>query len=121
MSHDIPQPNGAPVLPGFIEKRTEGVAGPPAMLLRVWCRWCCRWHTHGYTGTPVGNTTDRTSHCYAPDSAYKTGYDIRVSGTPFTEVCKTMRAATAAQERAIREGRITEAVQKLRDQVGPVD
>ncbi|MER6548478.1 hypothetical protein [Streptomyces sp. NPDC001250] len=56
-----------------------------------------------------------------PDSEYETGYDIRVSGTPFAEVRKTMRSATAAQARAIREGRITEAVQKLRDQPGPVE
>lgn len=66
MSHDTPQPNGTPSLPGFIEERTEGVAGPRAMLLRVWCRWCVRWHTHGYTGTKVGDTTDRAPHCYTP-------------------------------------------------------
>ena len=109
-----------PVLPGFIEERTEGVAGPPAMLLRVWCRWCCIWHTHGYTGTKVGETTDRAAHCIAPDSPYKrTGYNVLVSGTPFSAVAKTMRKATPAQARAIRDGRISEAVQKLRDQAPP--
>jgi hypothetical protein len=112
-----------PTLPGFIEERTEGVAGPPAMLLRVWCRWCCRWHTHGYTGTKVGDTTLNVGgggHCLAPDSPYKdAGYTIRVSGTPFSAVRKTVRSATAAQERAIRDGRISAAIQQLRDQEPP--
>jgi hypothetical protein len=123
MSHEQPHPTTTPTVPGFIEERTEGVAGPPAMLLRVWCRWCCRWHVHGYTGTPVGDTTldlGGGGHCLAPDSPYQqTGYIVRVSGTPFSAVRKTMRSATATEERAIREGRITEDVQKLRDQEPP--
>jgi hypothetical protein len=120
MSHEKPQPTSIPTLPGFIEERTEGVAGPPAMLLRVWCRWCCRWHEHGLAGLEIGDSTHRVAHCYAPDSSYdETGYNLRVSSTQFSAVRKTMRKATVAQERAIRDGRISETVQKLRDQAPP--
>lgn len=114
MCENDPQLNRVPVVTGFIEDHDQGRS------LRVWCSWCCRWHEHGYTGTQVGDTTDRAAHCYAPDSPYKeTGYNILVSGTPFPSVAKTMRKATVAQERAIRAGQINEKVQQLRDQPLP--
>lgn len=110
-----------PVLPGFIERRTAGVAGPPAMLLRVWCRWCCRFHEHGLAGHKVGDTTHRIAHCYAPDSEYEDrGYNIRVTDVAFSTARKSVRSATTAQRAAISSGRISEAVQRLRDQTGPV-
>lgn len=112
--------DGVPVLAGFIERRTKNVAGPPAMLLRVWCRWCCRWHEHGLGGSAVGDYTHRVAHCYAPDSPYdKAGYWILVSAASFASRRKGMRAATVYQRSAIRSGRISEAVQRLRDQPTP--
>ncbi|GEK04451.1 hypothetical protein [Streptomyces sp. 1-11] len=100
-----------PVLPSFLEPHAHGHS------LRVWCRWCCDWHSHGHDDTPVGDTTHRGAHCYAPDSEYnETDYWIRVTGIPFSTARKTIRTATAAQQRAIRDGRISEAVQQLRAQ-----
>lgn len=32
--------DGIPVVTGFIEDHDQGQS------LRVWCRWCCRWHGH---------------------------------------------------------------------------
>lgn len=105
-----------PVLPGFIQDHDSG-----QQTLRVWCRWCCIWHEHGYTGTAIGDTTHRGAHCNAPDSKYsETDYWIRVSGTPFPTVQKSIRTATVAQRQAIRDGRISDAVQQLRDQEPPV-
>lgn len=109
-----------PTLPGYIERRTEGVAGPPAMLLHVWCRWCVRFHEHGLADLKPGDTTHRTAHCIAPDSEYDaTGYNIRVTDIPYSTARKSVRSATAAQRSVIRSGRISEAVQKLRDQEPP--
>lgn len=114
MSEHAPQTGRVPVVPGFIQDHHQ------VPTLRVWCSWCLLWHEHGLAGTKVGDTADRAPHCYAPDSPYKeTGYNILVSATPFSAVAKTMRKATAAQERSIREGRISGAVQKLRDQPPP--
>jgi hypothetical protein len=112
--HDVP------TLPGFIERRTAGVAGPPVMLLRVWCRWCCLFHEHGLADSKPGETTDRSAHCYAPDSSYSdTGYRIRISDVRYSAARKTVRQATMAQRSNIRSGRISSAVQLLRDQPGP--
>ena len=99
---------------GFIE-----VHGTRQRSLRVRCRWCCSRHSHGHVRTPVGETTARVAQCRAPDSLYKTGYNILVSGTRFSAVRQTVRLPTAAQMRAIHEGRIGKAVQKLRDQAPP--
>ena len=105
----------SPVLPGFIQDYDSG-----QQALRVWCAWCCIWHEHGYTGTPVGDTADRVAHCFAPDSPYKdTGYNILVSATPFSAARTTVRKANVTQERSIRDGRITPTVQQLRDQAPP--
>lgn len=113
--HDVP------TLPGFIERRTAGVAGPPAMLLHVWCRWCCRFHEHGLAGLKAGDTTHRVAHCTTPDSEYEErGYNIRVSDVAFSTARRSVRSATTAQRVALSSGRITEAVQRLRDQPGPV-
>jgi hypothetical protein len=110
-----------PVLPGFIERCTDGVAGPPAMLLHVWCRWCCRFHEHGLADLQVGDTTHRVAHCYAPDSEYDDrGYNIRVTDVPFSTARRRVRSASVAQRASIQAGRISEAVQKLRDQPSPV-
>lgn len=112
--------DNTPVLPGFIERRTKGVAGPPAMLLHVWCRWCCRFHEHGLADLQAGDTTHRVAHCYAPDSEYDdSGYSIHVTDIPYSTARRRVRSATAAQRAAIRAGRISEAVQQLRDQEPP--
>lgn len=113
--------DGVPVLAGFIEERTKGVAGPPAMLLRVWCRWCCRFHEHGLADSGPGDYTHRSAHCYAPDSPYQaTGYWILVMDTPYSVHRKTTRQATMQQRSNIRAGRISAAVQRLRDQPTPI-
>lgn len=104
--------DGVPVLPGFIDQRAR------AADLRVWCLWCCHWHTHG--AVPVGTVVHRLAHCYAPDSAYRQGgYWIDVSSRPYREVAKSVRPATAAQQRAMCGGRVSSAVQRLRDQPPP--
>lgn len=111
-----------PVLLGFIERRTKGVAGPPAMLLRVWCRWCCRWHEHGLADAKPGDRTHRSAHCTAPDSSYRrTGYTILVAVTRFSAARKTIRQASLQQRSAIAAGRVSAAVQRLRDQAQPAD
>ncbi|MEU6672205.1 hypothetical protein [Streptomyces sp. NPDC046727] len=105
----------SPVLPGFIQDHDSG-----QQTLRVWCRWCCIWHEHGHTATPAGDTTDRTAHCFAPDSPYKdTGYNILVRSTPFSAAQTMVRKASVTQERSIRAGRITRTVQQLRGQAPP--
>ncbi|MFD5425239.1 hypothetical protein [Streptomyces sp. NPDC127084] len=102
----------APVLPGFIDQRAEGAD------LRVWCRWCCHWHIHG--AAPVGATVHRLAHCFAPDSEYhEHGYRIAVSDRPYSEVRASVRAATAAQQRALSVGRISATVRQLREEVPP--
>lgn len=120
MTAAAPTPDAAPVLPGYIERRTRGIAGPAAMLLRVWCCWCCSWHTHGLAGATPGDVTDRAAHCFAPDSPYdQTGYRIRVAAAPFFTVRSTLQQATRNQRAAIRRGRVSAAVQRLRDQPVP--
>lgn len=108
------QHDGQPVLDGFIERHRQGND------LRVWCRWCCHWHTHGLTGKP-GDYLHRSPHCHAPDSRYRdTGYVIRVTATPFSRVRQTLKQASVPQRSAIYCGRISAAVQRLRDQPLPV-
>ncbi|WP_331719512.1 hypothetical protein OG693_39795 (plasmid) [Streptomyces sp. NBC_01259] len=120
MTTNPQQREGVPVLPAYIERRTRGVAGPPAMLLRVWCKWCCRWHEHGLGGSGVGDYTDRSAHCTAPDSPYTaTGYHLLVTDTPFSAIRTAMKQATIRQRSAIRAGRISTAVQRLRNQPQP--
>jgi hypothetical protein len=116
-----PQRDGGPVLAGFIERRTKGVAGPPALLLRVWCGWCCTWHTHGLANAEPGDYTHRVGHCYAPDSEYNaSGYWIFVTKTRFSRARTLVRKATTNQRYAIQDGRISTAVQRLRDQPLPI-
>lgn len=104
--------DGVPALPGYIDQRGQYAD------LRVWCRWCCHWHTHG--AMPVGTVVHRLAHCYAPDSAYQQdGYWIDVSERPYSAVAKSVRPATAAQQRALGSGRVSSAVQRLRDQPPP--
>lgn len=102
------------VLPGHLEPH------PGGDLLRVWCRWCCIWHQHGAAGEGPGHLTHRVAHCWAPDSPYQdSGYQILISPVSYATAKKEVRSATPAQQRAIREGRITAAVQRLRDQSPP--
>lgn len=113
MPQTEPQHDAKPVLAGYIERHSEGTD------LRVWCRWCCHWHTHGLT-LGVGDYEDRSAHCYAPDSPYKeTGYLIHVTDTPFSAIRRVMKKATVAQRAAISVGRISPAVQRLREQPRP--
>ncbi|MET7514045.1 hypothetical protein ABZS88_11295 [Streptomyces sp. NPDC005480] len=104
--------DGTPVLFGYIDQRGQYAD------LRVWCRWCCHWHTHG--AQPVGTTTHRVAHCFAPDSAYQRGgYWIEVTATEYAAVANTIKAANAAQQRALCAGRVSDAVRRLRDQPSP--
>lgn len=116
-------PDATSVLPGYIERRTRGTrgaAGPPALLLRVWCRWCCSWHTHGLADSTPGDVADRPARCFAPDSPYRqTGYLIHVTNKPFFTVRSTLQQATRNQRSAIRRGRLSAAVQRLRSQPAP--
>ena len=75
-------------------------------------------HTQRRPGRSVEH---RTAHCYAPDSEYRLngGYMIEVSARPFREVRQLVKEATPAQRDAIREGRISDAIAKLRGQVQP--
>jgi hypothetical protein len=113
-----PQHDGQPLLDGFIERRTKNVVNPPAMLLRVWCRWCCRWHQHGLADGKPGQITHRSAHCIAKDSTYS-GYYIRITATSFAKARKMVRKASDPQRAAIARGRISPAVQRLRDQPLP--
>ncbi|MFF2650368.1 hypothetical protein [Streptomyces sp. NPDC058045] len=105
--------DGVPVLPGYIQG-----SGSKFRDLRVWCRWCCHWHTHG--PEPVGSTTHRIAHCFATDSPYReTGYWIEVSATDYDDVARKVKSASAAQQRAMSTGRVSDAVKRLRDQPSP--
>lgn len=107
--------DGVPVVAGFIEEHNQGYS------VRVWCRWCCCWHEHGLADASPGDYTHRIAHCYAPDSEYeRAGYWVLVTDTPFSVHRKTMKAATVRQRSAIRAGRISDAVQSLRDQPRPI-
>lgn len=109
MADTQPLRDGIPVLPGYIDQRGQYAD------LRVWCRWCCHWHTHG--AQLVGTTAHRIAHCYAPDSEYRaTGYRIEVHPVPYSSVVGSVRSATAAQRRAMAVGRISDAVRRLREQ-----
>jgi hypothetical protein len=115
MSHDDPQHDGLPVLDGFIENHRQGAS------LRVWCRWCCCWHIHGLADAKPGDYIHRVAHCYAPDSTYDdTGYYIRVTGTPFSAVRNSVRQVSSTQRWAMQDGRVSVAVQRLREQPRPV-
>lgn len=102
-----------PLVAGFLHRQEQGLR------LRVWCLFCCVWHTHG--DDPVGSVEHRVAHCYAPDSEYKLngGYMIQVSSRSFTAVSKQVKAASPAQQEDIRAGRITAAIAQLRAQVPP--
>lgn len=89
-------------------------------VLRVWCDWCCVWHSHGVPcDVSAGTVTYRLPHCYAPDSPYRRSgcdYGIRVSAVPFEDVERSVRRVSSSQERVIREGRCTPGVRRLREQ-----
>ncbi|MGW2226823.1 hypothetical protein [Streptomyces formicae] len=104
--------DGIPVLFGYIEHRGNLAD------LRVWCRWCCHWHTRGEQ--PVSVVTHRIAHCFTPDSPYREGgYWIDVIDTPFSTVSGLVRSATSAQQRAMCAGRISPAINRLRAQPAP--
>lgn len=115
MPAHTPQPVSIPVLAGYIEDH------PQTPMLHVWCRWCCVWHHHGLADAKPGDDVYRRAHCHAAETPYRdTGYCIRVVSTPFSVVAPAMREATAAQTRAIREGRTSARVQQLRAQRLPI-
>lgn len=52
--------------------------------LRVWCRYCCLWHTHGGGAQPGDADGHRVAHCRTLRSPYRdTGYRLREVG-PWT-------------------------------------
>ncbi len=44
----------------------------PCGCVRVWCRYCDAFHSHG-DPTPVDGTPYRVAHCWVSDSPYKAG------------------------------------------------
>lgn len=112
-----PTHEGQPLLDGFIEHRFTGMTH--ANLLRVWCRWCCRWHEHGLADGKPGEITHRSAHCFAMDHSYDSYY-VRITDTPFSRVRNSLTVSSVAQSRAIRRGVISPAVQRLRNQPRPV-
>lgn len=55
------------------------VASDSGQTLRVWCRYCARYHSHGRNpDDPIGASNGhRVAHCAVEDSPYRaTGYDL---------------------------------------------
>lgn len=110
-------------VPGF---PTHGHRGD-LVSLKVWCRWCCEWHTHSHEGYAAGHVTNRVAHCRTPGNPnlvpsppypVSEGYWIEVQAAPFSEVEKLVKESTTAQRRAMaRQGyEPTDAVRRLRAQ-----
>lgn len=104
------------LMDGFIEWRLKGRTEVP--LLRVWCRWCCRWKEHELGDAQAGQIVTRTVHCVAPGNLADR-YSIRITTTPFSRVRDTVTESTYPQFKAIRRGVISPVVRQLRDQPAP--
>lgn len=50
--------------------------------MTLWCRYCERWHFHGFTpGDLIGSLGDRAAHCVVESSPYlKSGYVLEYGG-----------------------------------------
>lgn len=112
-SDEIDDDGSYPLVAGFLHRQGQQVR------LRVWCLFCCVWHTHG--DDPVGSVEHRTAHCFAPDSEYRQGggYLVQVSRRSFAQVSGLVKEATPQQREQIQRGEITEAIAKLRAQTPP--
>lgn len=103
-----------PTLVGYLEP------GRQVVHVRVWCDWCCIWHTHGAGTDGTHGDGHRVAHCGTPDSPYyDSGYTIAVSSVPFADVEKAVRQASAGQQAIIRDRRVTPAITRLRGQTNP--
>lgn len=109
----------APTLYGFLGKQ-PGTASTFVQVF-AWCPWCASWHRHGDRTNEPGDVLHRYPHCSSAHSPYReTGYLIAVTNIPLAEVYRRLRRATPAQGDAIRRGRVTSAIERLRAQVPPV-
>lgn len=75
MNHDPQYPDirsdglRIPILFGYTDGSGEA--------LRVWCRYCSRYHVHGATRVVGGGDGHRIAHCICEDSPYLiTGYIV---------------------------------------------
>jgi hypothetical protein len=49
--------------------------------MTVWCRYCERWHVHGFDGDLASSTGDRVAHCLIESSPYRrSGYVLSYGG-----------------------------------------
>ncbi|MGQ4355260.1 hypothetical protein [Streptomyces drozdowiczii] len=108
----------APTLHGFIGRRP----GEPGTFTQVfaWCPSCANWHRHGDASNKPGDVLHRYPHCGSNGPYESTGYLIAITNTPLSEVWGKMRRTTDAELMAIREGRVTPAVERLRRQPLPI-
>lgn len=106
----------APTLYGFLGKE------PGASFVQVyaWCPHCANWHRHGDDSNKPGDVLHRYPHCLRRGPHEETGYLVAVTNTPLAKVWGRMRRTSAAQRRAISEGRITPAIERLRRQPLPM-
>jgi hypothetical protein len=86
------------VVKGYFQHVRPGVNGP--MMIKVPCRECRRWHTHGdgqisEKRTPVGDLTHRSGHCY-DRNAYPDGYWIEIQPEPYRSKWSTPRGMISA-------------------------
>lgn len=87
----------------------------------AWCSWCANWHRHGDETSRPGDILHRYAHCASNRSPYaEAGYLTAVTNIPLAVVYGRMRRASAAQAHAIRDGRLTPAIERLQAQVPPV-
>lgn len=104
-----------PVLTGFLDGRHW--RSRTTCRLRVWCDFCCIWHTHGIECSRVGGMADRVAHCVSARSPYRiTGIAIDISDIPFARVRDSVREANTHQQWIINDGRSTVAIERLREQ-----
>lgn len=107
----------APTLYGFLGKEPGGTF----IQVHAWCPHCANWHRHGDHTNQAGDVLHRYVHCIRGDGPYKaTGYLIAVTNIPLASVRPLMRRTSAAQRRALGEGRTTVAIERLRAQVLPL-
>lgn len=63
--------NRTPVLKGFISHYSEGD------LIRVWCPYCNKFHTHGWPADSGTAKQHRVAHCVGDTPFKDTGYYIK--------------------------------------------
>lgn len=87
--------DGVTLHPGFIEPAPRSLDG---YNLRFYCRWCRKWHIHGWgEDEEPGTVAHRVAHCYndlspmaGPSGA---GSFILVTPIPYSKARKLFKAA----------------------------